>query len=226
MMPSTENAASAPRMAAEEDCEMALVHAAKTGDMDAFGQLVRRNQVMAFRVAQHITGSPEDAEEVVQEAFLKAFRNLERFEERSRFSTWVTRITVNTALMRLRQRRGHETVAFCENDTSDPTALTQEVADWRPDPEQIYTRRELRAILERALADMPQHYSTVFLLRDVEGFSTSETAEALGISITATKARLLRARLQLRERLSAYFAEAQEKDSSHSLKTRSMRSGL
>ena len=160
---------------------------------------------MVFRIAQHITGSPEDAEEVVQEAFLKAFQNLERFEERSRFSTWVTRITVNTALMRLRQRRGHETVPFREDNGDDPGALPPEVVDWRPDPEQIYTRRELRAILERALSGLPQHYSTVFLLRDVEGFSTAETAEALGISSTAVKARLLRARLQLRERLSVYF---------------------
>jgi len=205
MMPVTENAVSAPGMLAAEEREMALVHAARGGDMHAFEQLVRRNQRMVFRIAQHITGSPEDAEEVIQEAFLKAFQNLERFEERSRFSTWVTRITVNTALMRLRERRGHETVPLREDNADDPGALPPEVADWRPDPEQIYTRRELRSILERALAGLPQHYSTVFLLRDVEGFTTAETAEALGISITAVKARLLRSRLQLRERLSAYF---------------------
>ena len=205
MLPATENAASAPAVHAAEDSEMALVHAAKQGDVGAFEQLLRGTQGMVFRVAQHITGSREDAEEVVQEAFLKAFQNLDRFEERSRFSTWVTRITVNTALMRLRRRRGHETVPLHEDDADDPTALSQEVADWRPDPEQIYDRRELHAILARALAGLPQHYSTVFLLRDVEGFSTAETAEALGLSITAVKARLLRARLQLRQRLSSYF---------------------
>jgi len=205
MMPATENQTSTPGVLAAEDGEMALVHAAKMGDMAAFEQLLRQNQAMVFRVAQHITGSREDAEDVVQEAFLKAFQNLERFEERSRFSTWVTRITVNTALMRLRRRRGHETVPLHEDDADDPTALSQEVADWRPDPEQMYDRRELHAILARALAGLPQHYSTVFLLRDVEGFSTAETAEALGLSITAVKARLLRARLQLRQRLSSYF---------------------
>jgi RNA polymerase sigma-70 factor, ECF subfamily len=193
MMPATENQTPAPGVLAAEDSEMALVHAAKMGDMAAFEQLLRRNQAMVFRVAQHITGSREDAEDVVQEAFLKVFQNLERFEERSRFSTWVTRITVNTALMRLRRRRGHETVPLHEDDADDPSALSQEVADWRPDPEQIYDRRELHAILARALAGLPQHYSTVFLLRDVEGFSTAETAEALGLSITAVKARLLRA---------------------------------
>jgi len=205
MMPATENIICTCTVLAAEDSEMALVHAAKTGDMDAFEQLLRRTQGMVFRIAQHITGSPEDAEEVVQEAFLKAFQNLERFEERSRFSTWVTRITVNTALMRLRQRRGHETVPLREDNADDPSVVPQEVADWRPDPEQIYTRRELRAILEQALAGLPQHYSTVFLLRDVEGFSAAETAEALGLSITAVKARLLRARLQLRQRLDPYF---------------------
>jgi RNA polymerase sigma-70 factor (ECF subfamily) len=205
MILATENETSALGVHATKDSEMALVHAAKEGDVGAFEQLLRRNQAMVFRVAQHITGSREDAEEVAQEAFLKAFQNLERFEERSRFSTWVTRITVNTALRRIRSRRGHETVPLHEDDPNDPSALPEEVADWRPGPEQIYGRRELRAILTRALAGLPQHYSTVFLLRDVEGFSTAETAEALGLSPTAVKARLLRARLQLRQRLDPYF---------------------
>jgi RNA polymerase sigma-70 factor (ECF subfamily) len=207
MMPATENPASGAGVHPAEDSEMALVHAAKEGDVGAFEQLLRRNQAMVFRVAQHITGSREDAEEVSQEAFLKAFKNLERFEERSRFSTWVTRITVNTALMRLRKRRGHETVALSREDPDDPRALPEEVADWRPDPEQLYGRRELHAILARALTALPKHYGTVFLLRDVEGFSTAETAEALGISITAVKARLLRARLQLRQSLDHYFRQ-------------------
>jgi len=205
MMPATENATAATIQATAEDTDLAVVHAAKQGDVRAFEELVRRYQGMVFRVAQHITGSREDAEEVAQEAFLKAFRNLERFEERSRFSTWVTRIAVNTALMRLRARRGHETVSFHEGDAGNPGALGEEIADWRPDPEQLYGRNELRAILIRALASLPRHYSMVFLLRDVEGFSTEETAEALGLSPSAVKARLLRARLHLRERLHPYF---------------------
>ena len=194
-----------------EDGEMTLVHAAKQGDAGAFEQLLRRNQAMVFRVAQHITGSREDAEEVAQEAFLKAFQNLEGFEERSRFSTWVTRIAVNTALMRLRSRRGYETVPLREDDPEDPSALPEEVADWRPNPEQLYGRRELRALLTQVLAGLPRHYSTVFLLRDVEGFSTSETADALGLSVTAVKARLLRARLQLRQRLDPHFRQEELK---------------
>lgn len=210
----TENAM-LQRTAKAADCEMAMVHAAKKGDVNAFEKLLRWNQTMMFRVAQHITGSREDAEDVTQESFLKAFQNLQRFKESSRFSTWMTRITINTALMRLRHRRGHETVPMNAYD-SEEDAVPQEVVEWRPNPEQLYTRRELRAILEQELAGLPQHYSTVFLLRDVEGFSTAETAEALGLSVSAVKIRLLRARLQLRERLSRYFGFSPEK-SQHNL---------
>jgi RNA polymerase sigma-70 factor (ECF subfamily) len=213
MMLAVESETRASGVQYGEETETALVHAAKRGNAGAFEQLLRRSQAMVFRIAQHITESREDAEEVAQEAFLKAFQNMERFEERSRFSTWVTRIAVNTALMQLRRRRGRDAVSISErdavsiseNDASDPRALAQEVVDWRPNPEQLYGRRELREILTKALVGLPRHYSTVFLLRDVEGFSTLETAETLGISINAVKAYLLRARLQLREKLTRFF---------------------
>jgi RNA polymerase sigma-70 factor (ECF subfamily) len=211
MILATENVTPTESVPAVDDTETALVHAAKNGDMSAFEQLLRRNQARVFRVAQHITRSREDAEEVSQKAFLRAFQNLQRFEERSRFSTWVTRITVNTALMRLRHRGGREIVPVDNEDAQAAGELPREVVDWRPNPEQLYGRHELREILTKALAELPQHYSTVFLLRDVEGFSTAETAEVLGISITAVKARLLRARLQLREHLSRHFEAAQAK---------------
>lgn len=210
MLPATESSTPAQGVHPAEDAGMALVHAAKAGDMRAFEQLLRQSQAMVFRVAQHITGSREDAEDVTQEAFLKAFEHLNRFEERSRFSTWVTRIAVNAALMRVRSRRTHEHVAIHKDSGEDPAALPYEIQDWRPDPEQLYTRRELRSILAQALAALPQHYSTVFVLRDVEGFSTAETAETLGISIAAVKTRLLRARLQLRQHLARYFEAPQE----------------
>lgn len=209
----TECIPSTQSLPTPEESEMALVHAAKTGDISAFEELLRRNQAMVFRVAQHITGSREDAEEVTQEALLKAFHNLQRFEERSRFSTWV-RITVNTALMRLRHRRRHEIVPIRNEDGQGADAAPQEVVDWRPNPEQLYGRHELREILARALAELPQHYSTVVLLRDVEGLSTAETAEALDLSVATVKTRLLRARLQLREHLSRHFGLPQRESRS------------
>ena len=180
MLQATEKQPAVHAQHAVEDADTALVRAAKQGDMDAFEQLLRRHQARVFRIAQNITRSCEDAEEIAQETFLKVYQSLGRFEERSRFSTWLTRIAVNTALMKVRKRRGCETVLPGEKDADDPSVFPQEVADWRPSPEQLYGRRELQAILTGALATIPQSYSTVFLLRDVEGLSIKETAEALG----------------------------------------------
>jgi len=184
--------------------ESELVHAAKQGDISAFEAIVRRYTQRVFRIAQHITHSPEDAQEVVQEVFLRVFRHIERFEERATFSTWLTRIAVNTALMMHRPRRHAET-SLDENWQDEGGSESELVPDWRPNPEQLYSRSELRTILRQALEQLPEGYSTVFVLRDIEGFSIEETASALGITPPAVKARLLRARLQLREKLSRHF---------------------
>jgi RNA polymerase sigma-70 factor, ECF subfamily len=187
-----------------------LVHAAKEGDMAAFEQLIERHTVMVFRVAMHILISREDAEDVMQDSFLKAFQNLKGFEERARFSTWLTRIVVNTSLMKLRTLR-RPTASSLDEESEDGGALVDTVADWRPDPEQLYRRAELREILLGALASLPKGYRVVFLLRDVEGLSTAETAEMLDLTINNVKSRLLRARLKLRARLSRYFELADSK---------------
>jgi len=184
--------------------EAALVRAAKQGDVHAFEELVERYTRNVFRVALHIARSREDAEEVVQETFLRAFRHLKNFEERSRLSTWLTRITVNVALTRLRGLDRSLTVPISENAREDEF-VSEQITDWRPNPEQLYSRSELRGILTRALQSLPRGNSTVFWLRDVEGLSITETAEALGLTESAVKTRLSRARLQLRERLSRYF---------------------
>jgi RNA polymerase sigma-70 factor (ECF subfamily) len=185
--------------------EMALVRAAKAGDISAFEQLVRRYDRNVFRIAQHITQNREDAEDVVQDAFLKAYENLARFQEQSKFYTWLVRIAVNEALMRLRRRRPERMVSLDEDIKTDEDTLPREVADWSPNPEQLFSQAELRDILKRTIQGLPSGFRTVFVLRDVEGLSTEETAEALDLSIPAVKSRLLRARLQLRERLSKYF---------------------
>jgi RNA polymerase sigma-70 factor (ECF subfamily) len=185
--------------------EMALVQAAKRGDVSAFEQLVKRYDRNIFRIAQHITQNREDAEDVVQDAFLKAYENLEQFQGNSKFYTWLVRIAVNESLMKLRRRRSDRTVSLDEDIETEEDTMPREVADWSPNPEQLYKQGELKDILRKTVQGLPGSFRTVFVLRDVEGLSTEETAEALDLSIPAVKSRLLRARLQLRERLNKYF---------------------
>jgi RNA polymerase sigma-70 factor (ECF subfamily) len=192
--------------------ELALVQAAKAGDVGAFEQLVKRYDRNVFRIAQHITQNREDAEDVVQDAFLKAYENLEQFQGQSKFYTWLVRIAVNEALMKLRRRRPERMVSLDEEVKTDEDSMPREVADWSPNPEQLYSQSELRDILGKTIQGLPPSFRTVFVLRDVEGLSTEETAEALDLSIPAVKSRLLRARLQLRERLNRYFKKRQSGD--------------
>ena len=187
--------------------ELVLVRAAKGGDDAAFGELVRRYDRNVFRIAQHITQNREDAEDVVQDAFLKAYTNLQQFQEQSKFYTWLVRIAVNEALMKLRRRRPERTVSLDEEIKTEDDSVPREVADWGPNPEQNYNQAELKEILSRTIQGLPSGFRTVFVLRDVEGLSTEETAEALELSVPAVKSRLLRARLQLRERLNRFFVK-------------------
>lgn len=185
--------------------ESALVAAARSGDIGAFEALVRRYERSVFRIAQHITQNREDAEDVVQDAFLKSYQNLGQFQGQSKFYTWLVRIAVNEALMRLRRRRPERTVSIDEDIQTEEDSIPREIADWSPNPEQQYTQAELQEILSKTIQGLPANFRTVFVLRDVEGLSTEETANALDLSIPAVKSRLLRARLQLRERLNKYF---------------------
>lgn len=185
--------------------ELMLVNAARGGDVGAFEQLVRKYDRNVFRIANHITQNREDAEDVVQDAFLKAFQNLGQFQGQSKFYTWLVRIAVNEALMRLRRRRPERMVSLDEDINTGEDMIPREVADWAPNPEQLYNQSQLREILQKTIQGLPPSFRTVFVLRDVEGLSTEETADALNLSIPAVKSRLLRARLQLRERLTKYF---------------------
>lgn len=193
------------KKAGEDTSELPLVQAAKKGDLEAFSQLVKRYDRNIFRIAQHITHNEEDAQDVVQEAFLKAYQNLEQFQGNSKFYTWLVRIAVNEALMKLRRRRTDRTVSIDEDVETEEGSMPREVADWGPNPEQLYGQSELSEILKKTVQGLPPGFRTVFVLRDVEGLSTEETAEMLGLSVPAVKSRLLRARLQLRERLTKYF---------------------
>ena len=190
-------------LGASED--VALVCSAKQGDMAAFDELTKRYTAMIFRVAMHIAGSREDAEDIVQDAFLKAYEKLDQFQGNSKFYTWLVRIAVNESLMRLRKRRTGKMVSIDEDVETEEGSVPRDLADWAPDPEQNYTQSELAEILRKTIQGLPQGFRVVFALRDVEGLSTEETAETLGLSVPAVKSRLLRARLQLRERLTRYF---------------------
>src|SRR5260221_12537362 len=192
--------------------ELTLVQAAKKGDDSAFEELVRRYDRNVFRIAQHITQNREDAEDVVQEAFLKAYTNLNSFQGNSKFYTWLVRIAVNEALMKLRRRKTDKTVSMDQEVETEEGSMPREFADWSPNPEQQYGQSELGETLQKTVQGLPAGFRTVFVLRDVEGLSTEETAEMLGLSIPAVKSRLLRARLQLRERLNRYFKKNRNGD--------------
>jgi RNA polymerase sigma-70 factor (ECF subfamily) len=189
----------------EQHPDVALVDRVRGGDVSAYDTLVRKYERQIFRIAQHITQNREDAEDVMQDAFLKAYEKLDQFQGNSKFYTWLVRIAVNESLMRLRKRRTGRMVSIDEDVETEEGSVPRDLADWAPDPEQNYTQTELHKILEKTIKGLPPGFKVVFELRDVQGLSTEDTADALGLSIPAVKSRLLRARLQLRERLSRYF---------------------
>lgn len=187
--------------------EEALVAAAKSGSRTAFEQLVERYQERVFHLAQSVARNREDAEEITQDAFAQAFKNLSRFRGDSRFYTWLVRITINAGLMKFRRRRIHA-ISIDDQAERGDGALSRELEDCGPTPERWCLQRELQRILATSIGRLPPGYRSVFELRAVEGFSTEETARALDISMTAVKSRLRRARLQLRESLSQRFQTA------------------
>jgi RNA polymerase sigma-70 factor, ECF subfamily len=188
------------------DDEHLLVAAAKKGDLQAFEELVSRYEKKIFRLTRNITGNREDAEDALQEAFLKSYMHLGGFNGDSRFYTWLVRIAANEALMRLRKRRPGE-FSINESLPGDEDIMPRELDDWGPNPEQCCAQAELKKILNDAIENLDADFRIVFVLRDVEELSTEETAKLLGLSITGTKSRLLRARLKLRQKLNRHFCQ-------------------
>jgi RNA polymerase sigma-70 factor, ECF subfamily len=185
--------------------EAALVERAKAGDAGAFTDLVTHYDRRVFRMAKQITQNDEDAEDVLQETFLKAYSHLDDFHGNSKFYTWLVRIAVNEALMKLRKRRSDKTVPLDEPIDTGEDVVAREIAVWEENPEDTFSRDEIGKILDDAVQSLKPAYRTVFILRDIEEMSIEETAEALNLSISAVKSRLLRARLQLREKLTRQF---------------------
>ena len=188
--------------------EHLLVAAAKAGDAAAFEELVNRYERKIFRLTMNITGNAEDAEDAMQDAFLKSYTHLENFHGDSRFYTWLVRIAANEALMRLRKRRPNQ-VSLDEPIEGEDDLMPREIQDWDPTPEQRYAQSEMKGILNEVIQQLEPDYRIVFVLRDVEELSTEETAQSLGISIPAVKSRLLRARLKLRQKLNRYFRKGE-----------------
>ena len=187
------------------DDDMVLVEASMSGDIAAFEELVRRYDSKLLRIALQVTHNQEDAQEAVQETFLKAYQKLNQFRGNSKLSTWLIRIALNESLMTLRRRRRHTQELPLEYEDPNGQNLPLDVADWSPNPEQLYSRSQFQEILRKALEELPPALRVVFVLRDVEVLSIKETAAALDVDPNVVKVRLLRARLQLREKLSKFF---------------------
>jgi RNA polymerase sigma-70 factor, ECF subfamily len=189
-----------------------LVRRAKAGELEAFEQLTVRYERRVFTLALRIVRQEQDAEDVTQQTFLDALEHLAGFREEASFATWLLRIATYAALKVLRKRKGLDTVSLEEATESaeslDGIAHPEFIADWRQSPEQLVHLNETRRLVEEALERLDEKHRLVFLLRDVEGLSIREAAEALGLSEANVKVRLLRARLQLREDLTRVYGDA------------------
>jgi RNA polymerase sigma-70 factor, ECF subfamily len=181
--------------------EEKLIRAGQRGDQQAMDALFRRYQRPLFQTALRVLGNAEDAEDALQDGLLSAFRNLRRFEGRSQFSTWLTRIVINAALMRRRSAKARPAVSLDEAPREDELPATERFSDNRPNPEQVFAGTELREMIGANLDELSPLLRTAFVLREVQGYSTGEAAKKLGVTENTLKARLWRARHQLAERL-------------------------
>ena len=196
-----------------------LVRRAKAGELAAFEALANRYEQRVYALARRILRHPQDAEDVTQQAFLSALEHLDGFREEASFSTWLLRIATFAALKVIRKRNGLEVVSLDEATEPSPDRDSiphpEYIADWRESPERLVSRNETRRLIDEALDELDEKHRVVFLLRDVEGLSVRETAEALGLSEVNVKVRLLRARLQLRERLTQAFGDPAKRLAPH-----------
>jgi RNA polymerase sigma-70 factor, ECF subfamily len=185
--------------------DFVLVDRVLAGERRAFEPLVRRHERRVFRVALAVLGNVEDAEEVMQDTFVRAFFHLDRFRKEARFSTWLTRVAVNQAIEKRNARKNH--VPLLEAEKAEEQIAPKRFEPWKSNPEELYSKQEVHRIVEDAIQSLPEIYREAFVLRDVEGLSAEEAAEALRLTVPALKSRLLRARLVMRETLAAKFEE-------------------
>lgn len=186
-----------------DDPDFEIVARIKNGETDAFEELVRKHGRRVYRSLISILGNVEEAEDALQDAFLKAFQHLPNFEARSRFSTWLVRIAINTGLQRLRSRKEFDSL-----DEDSEEFKPRNIQAWTDSPEEFYSREELRRLVEKEVMKLPLKYRVALMLRDLEELSTEEAAAALGLTVPGLKARILRGRLMLRESMVHYFSKA------------------
>ena len=178
-----------------------LIRAGQRGDAQAIETLFRRYHRPLFQTALRVLGNAEDAEDALQDGLLSAYRNLKRFEGRSQFSTWLTRIVINAALMKRRSAKARPAVSLDETHHEDELPAAERFADDSPNPEQLYAGTEIREMINENLDELSPLLRTAFVLREVQGYSTGEAAKKLGVTENTLKARLWRARHQLASRL-------------------------
>ncbi|MCX6080723.1 MAG: sigma-70 family RNA polymerase sigma factor [Chloroflexi bacterium] len=183
------------------------LEALRAGDRTHFARMVDAYSTPIYRLALKMLGNEQDAEDVLQTTFIKAMKHVGDFEGRSSLSTWLYRIAANEALMLLRVKRPSVSLDEEPEDDDGETLLPLQLADWTSLPESDLLNAEVRLLLDQAIQGLPAKLRAVFLMRDIEGLSIKETGEALDLTETAVKTRLLRARMQLREQLSGYFGE-------------------
>ena len=191
--------------------DAALVAPLKSGEADAFEELLRRYEGKVYGLARSITRNDSDAQDALQETFLSVYRKIGSFKEEASLSTWIYRVATNAALMKVRGRRRDERAIPMEDYMPQYEENGHRAAakpDWPPRGDEELLRGELREMLNRSIGELPPDYRTVFVLRDQEGLSTQEVAKVLGLSIPAVKSRLHRARLFLRERIKKYWMDA------------------
>jgi len=186
---------------AETQWEEALVRASRGGNHQAIETLFRRYQRQLLGTARRILGNTEDAEDALQDALLSAYRNVARFEGRCKFSTWLTRIVVNAALMRRRSAKRLQLTSLDATPSEDEVPMSERVQDSDPNPEQLFAHTELREMIQTNVGNLPPPLFTAFVLCGIEEHSLEEAARRLGITVTAMKARMHRARYKLAESL-------------------------
>jgi RNA polymerase sigma-70 factor (ECF subfamily) len=181
--------------------EQKLIRAGQRGDAQAIETLFRRYHRPLFQTALRVLGNAEDAEDALQDGLLSAYRNMKRFEGRSQFSTWLTRIVINAALMKRRSAKARPAISLDDTQHEDEIPPSERFADGGPNPEQVYAGTEIREMIDENLEELSPLLRSAFVLREVQGYSTGEAAKKLGVTENTLKARLWRARHQLAERL-------------------------